>query len=140
VPLIGDKGKWYFHVDAGAAELLARQVGKDELTAIGVCKGSMANASEPVEDDSVRQFASTLAKVSDTSSSGPFHGYHFRVISGDTGDRTIVAYPADYRLSGVMTFFCASDGSVYEKDLGPQTAKLAQQARGKLGAGWVLVQ
>ena len=33
-----------------------------------------------------------------------------------------VAYPAEYRSSGVMTFIVNRDGIVYQKDLGPQTA------------------
>ena len=37
----------------------------------------------------------------------------------------IVAYPAEYRNSGVMTFIVAKDGQVYQKDLGPRTTSLA---------------
>ena len=36
-----------------------------------------------------------------------------------------VAYPAQYRNSGVMTFIVNQDGKVFEKDLGDQTAELA---------------
>ena len=36
-----------------------------------------------------------------------------------------VAYPAEYRNSGVMTFIVNQDGVVYEKDLGQDTDKLA---------------
>jgi hypothetical protein len=36
-----------------------------------------------------------------------------------------VAYPAEYRSSGVMTFIAQHDGVVYERDLGPGTAKVA---------------
>ena len=39
----------------------------------------------------------------------------------------LVAYPAEYRNSGVKTFICDHSGTVYEKDLGPNTAKLAEQ-------------
>ena len=37
-----------------------------------------------------------------------------------------VAYPAEYRSSGVMTFTVDQDGIVYEKDLGPRTAEIAK--------------
>ena len=40
-----------------------------------------------------------------------------------------VAYPAEYRSSGVMTFIVNQDGLVYEKDLGAQTADIAQSLR-----------
>jgi hypothetical protein len=37
-----------------------------------------------------------------------------------------MAYPAEYRLSGVMTFIVGSDGVVYQKDLGKKTAVAAK--------------
>jgi hypothetical protein len=36
-----------------------------------------------------------------------------------------VAYPAQYRNSGVMTFIVGRDGTIYQKDLGPRTSSLA---------------
>jgi hypothetical protein len=48
-----------------------------------------------------------------------------------------VAYPAEYRSSGVKTFIAGSDGTVYEKDLGPQTAKIAgSMTTYDPGPGW----
>ena len=72
----------------------------------------------------------------------PFHGYYFRLLTrqgsaakGGARDYSVngqltrgfsfLAYPADYRNSGVMTFIVNQDGVVYEKDLGADTAKLA---------------
>jgi hypothetical protein len=37
-----------------------------------------------------------------------------------------MAYPAEYRSSGVMTFIVNQDGVVYEKDLGQDTGKLSE--------------
>jgi hypothetical protein len=73
----------------------------------------------------------------------PYHGYYFKVLTkqGDAapggeleyivrgkmiGGFALVAYPAEYRNSGVMTFIVSHDGTVFQKDLGPNTAKLAQ--------------
>jgi len=42
-----------------------------------------------------------------------------------TGGFAFIAYPADYRSSGVKTFIAGPDGIVYEKDLGPETTKTA---------------
>ena len=39
----------------------------------------------------------------------------------------LVAYPADYRNSGVMTFIVNYAGTVFQKDLGPDTARLAEK-------------
>jgi hypothetical protein len=54
-----------------------------------------------------------------------------------TGGFAFVAYPAEYRSSGVMTFIVNQDGQVYEKDLGPKTAEVAKtMKRFDPGAGW----
>lgn len=72
----------------------------------------------------------------------PFHGYYFRILTkqgpaakGGARDYMVngqlsrgfafVAYPAEYRNSGVVTFIVNQDGVVYEKDLGQDTEKLA---------------
>jgi hypothetical protein len=74
----------------------------------------------------------------------PFHGYYFKILTkqgpaaaGGTLDYVVggkmiggfglVAYPAEYRNSGVKTFICSHSGTVYEKDLGSNTAKLAER-------------
>jgi hypothetical protein len=73
----------------------------------------------------------------------PYHGYFFKVLkaqgknaSGGAYDYIVkgrmiggfgmVAYPAQYGASGVMTFVVNHDGVVYEKNLGKDTAKVAQ--------------
>ena len=43
-----------------------------------------------------------------------------------TGGFAFVAYPAEYRSSGVMTFIVGQDGVVYQKDLGPKTDAVAK--------------
>ncbi len=73
----------------------------------------------------------------------PFHGYYYRILTkqgaaakGGAKDYLVngqlargfafVAYPAEYRNSGVMTFIVNQDGVVYEKDLGQDTANAAK--------------
>jgi Protein of unknown function (DUF2950) len=73
----------------------------------------------------------------------PFHGYFYRiltkqgshahggekdyVVNGNmTGGFAILAYPAEYRNSGVMTLVINQDGQVFQKDLGEKTADLAK--------------
>src|SRR5208282_2173792 len=72
----------------------------------------------------------------------PFHGYIYRLLTSQggnapggarsyivdgkmTGGFALVAYPASYRNSGVMTFIVSQDGQVYQKDLGPNTEQIA---------------
>ena len=60
-----------------------------------------------------------------TGARTPFHGYYYRMVPNGAGFG-LVAYPADYRQSGVMTFQVSETGLVYQKDLGAETATLAQ--------------
>ena len=43
-----------------------------------------------------------------------------------TGAFAIVAYPVEYRASGVTTFMVGLNGKAYQKDLGPETANIAR--------------
>jgi hypothetical protein len=73
----------------------------------------------------------------------PFNGYMFRILTSQgrhapggaknyivdgkmSAGFAFVAYPVEYRSSGVMTFIVDASGIIYEKDLGPDTTKLAQ--------------
>ena len=56
----------------------------------------------------------------------PYHGYYYRLLQ-KPGGFGFIAYPADYRSSGVMTFLVDQTGVIYQKDLGEKTADLAQQ-------------
>ena len=53
------------------------------------------------------------------------------------GGFAVVAYPANYGVSGVMTFLINQVGVVYQKDLGPDTAQAAAKfASFNPGQGW----
>ena len=73
----------------------------------------------------------------------PFNGYFFRILTSQgphapggaknyvvngkmTAGFAFVAYPAEYRSSGVMTFIVNKSGVVFEKDLGPNTTRIAE--------------
>jgi hypothetical protein len=56
----------------------------------------------------------------------PYHGYYYRMLK-KPGDFGFLAYPAEYRTSGVMTFIVDQTGVIYQKDLGDKTAEVAQQ-------------
>jgi hypothetical protein len=44
-----------------------------------------------------------------------------------TGGFALIAYPADYRASGVTTFMVNQDGQIYQRDLGEKTEELASR-------------
>jgi len=72
----------------------------------------------------------------------PYHGYYYRMLRRQgkdapggghayfsqgqmTGGFAVIAYPARYGVSGIMSFMVNQDGRVYEKNLGKGTAKIA---------------
>lgn len=53
----------------------------------------------------------------------PFHGYYFRMLAAEgAAAPALVAWPAQYDATGVMTFMVGADGTVFERDLGVDTA------------------
>lgn len=77
-----------------------------------------------------------------TQRTEPYHGYFFKVLKGQgpaarlgqldylvngamIGGFALVAWPAEYRVTGVQTFMVSYDGVVYQKDLGADTTKIA---------------
>ena len=74
----------------------------------------------------------------------PYHGYYYRILtrqgagaSGGAydylakgkmiGGFALIAYPAEYGNSGIMTFIVNQDGTVFQKDLGARTEKIARK-------------
>jgi hypothetical protein len=177
VPLAKNaSGQWYFDAVAGAEEIRARDIGRNELLTIDAC-AAMASAqqiyfaasgdsaefaqriiSTPGKQDglywaaSEQQGSSPLANLGDFAApsvatlapDGPLviDGYKLRILTaqGDdapggagsyivndkmTGGFAILATPVKYAETGIMTFMTSSDGVVYERDLGPDTARIA---------------
>jgi hypothetical protein len=58
-------------------------------------------------------------------SAAPGGAYDFVVKGHMIGGFALLAYPATYGVSGITTFIVSHDGIVYQKDLGPNTAELA---------------
>ena len=74
----------------------------------------------------------------------PYHGYYYRILTGQgagapgggydylakgkmIGGFALIAYPAEYGNSGIMTFIVNQDGTVFQKDLGPKTTRLVRE-------------
>ena len=73
----------------------------------------------------------------------PYFGYYYKILKGQGRNApggafnyvinghmvagfALVAWPAEYNVSGVMTFIVNQNGTVYQKDLGPKTAEIAK--------------
>jgi hypothetical protein len=145
IPLVATNGAWHFDSDGGHKEVLFRRIGENELTAIEICHELVAaekqfRAKPNAADQTDSPLASLVSKAATESSSDPvlIHGYSFRRLaprlksgagqgtSGSTGGGfAFIAYPVDYRSSGVMTFVVTANDVAYEKDLGTNTSALA---------------
>lgn len=86
----------------------------------------------------------------------PFHGYYFKILTRQGSSAPggsynyiingrmiagfgLIAWPADYGNSGVMTFIVNQQGRVYQRDLGPNTATVAPSMNEyNPGTGWAL--
>jgi hypothetical protein len=175
-PVVPASGSWSFDGEEGAEEVIARRIGKNELSTIEVCRAyvdaQMEYGEADRDGDGVREYAQRVrstegkrdglywpAKEGEEQSplgdlaaeaaregyggaaSGepqPYHGYQFRILKAQgehaeggafdyvvrddmIGGFALVAWPAQYGASGVMTFVVNHDGVVYEKDFGDTT-------------------
>jgi Protein of unknown function (DUF2950) len=100
---------------------------------------AQGQASSPLGD--LGELAQALGYKNAGSTAHPFNGYYYRILTkqGDgapggakdyivngkmTGGFAILAYPAEYGNSGIMTFVVGADGILYQKDLGDKTSEL----------------
>jgi hypothetical protein len=62
----------------------------------------------------------------------PYRGYYFRRLNVKDAKKefAILAYPAEYGASGIMTFIVNQDGAIYRKNLGVDTEKAQQEIQG----------
>ena len=99
--------------------------------------------------DLIAEATSEGAGEGDTLPNGkptPFHGYYYRILASQgehapggakdyivdgrmTGGFAILAWPADYGHSGVMTFMASKRGTLYQSDLGEDTETAVKSLR-----------
>jgi Protein of unknown function (DUF2950) len=157
IPLVSKNGAWYFDSKAGTQEILFRRIGENEAVAIEVCEEfaitKKDQVAKPASYDPITQFAQSLVSAGlangGSNDSSPFHGYYFRPVNGNSaaptsshvsgshkkGGLVLVAYPAEYRSSGVKSFIVTKNDIVYEKDLGPGTTTVAPTIKSRT-SGW----
>jgi Protein of unknown function (DUF2950) len=177
IPLAHKGHAWYFDTDAGKMEILFRRIGRNEMSAMRICRELVAAETEyrrTQPDGFAERILSNAgahnglywpAAAGDAQSpigplvagavtegyadngkeivKTPYRGYYFHVMKGQgahapggaksyivngkmTEGFAFVAYPAQYRSSGVMTFIVSADGVVLQKDLGQDTDAIAK--------------
>ena len=97
-------------------------------------------------DDDSGQISPLGPEFGKTIAGEAWHGYHFRILTGQgpsapggaysylIGDRmsrgfALIAWPAKYGDTGVMSFMISHDGEIFEKDLGPDSEQVAQSMK-----------
>ncbi len=140
---IADAEHQYFNLahEVGEVKQYAQKFGSDAGQRNGLYwPVSDGQASSPLGQ--LGDFAKTLGGTNAGDQPKQFNGYYYRILTkqGDhakggardyivngkmTRGFAVLAFPADYRNSGIMSFIVGPDGVVYEKDLGQQTADVA---------------
>jgi len=197
VPITKTAGGWRFDTAAGREEILARRIGRNELSAIGTCRTYVSAqrqyAAEGRDGKPAGRFATAFSSdagkqnglywptarheprsplgdlVAQAAQEGrelgvnrgqpsPFHGYYFKILTAQgpaarggarsyvvkgelSGGFALVAWPAQYDATGVMTFIVNQDGIVYQRDLGAETATtVASMTRFNPDSSWQQVE
>ena len=164
VPLVSRRGAWRFDPKLGMREVLFRRIGQNEITAIETCHALAQSAQEYMSNvegeagsNPIAMFLASQSydgSVNQASAPVPYNGYYFRALNAPAGSVPMVpadigaaappkpriiavAYPVEYRKTGVMTFLLSSDDVVYQRDLGPDTGKIAStKTEFKAGKNW----
>jgi hypothetical protein len=125
-------------------DVYAQKVFSDEGQHNGLYwKASDSEPQSPIGPLVAQAVVEGYASKSEEGSHTPYRGYYFRVLTRQgkhasggeknyvvdgkmTAGFALVAFPAEYRSSGVMTFIVGEDGVVYQKDLGKKTEVAAR--------------
>jgi hypothetical protein len=107
-------------------------------------KSDDSNDKSPLGDLAAQAASDGYSKPDDKPV--PFYGYYFRILTGRGASApggaldylvngemqkgfAMIAYPAEYKNSGVMTFIVDDKGKTFQKDLGAETAKAAAEVK-----------
>jgi Protein of unknown function (DUF2950) len=138
----GDAQEAYASEDRDGDEVL--EYAQQLASTPGQRDGLYWESGDDGEQSPLAAFAAGAAEYLGYRQAGePYRGYRFRILTaqgpnppGGAYDYVIngnmiagfalVAWPADYGNSGVMTFVLSHQGKLYQKDLGPDTAKIAE--------------
>ena len=124
--------------DGQPAKIYARAFRSDEGRQNGLYWASVKGQHRSPLGDLVAQAAEEGIALDKRTQPAPFHGYYFKILTAQgssapggakdyvvsnqmTGGFALVAWPAQYDTTGVMTFVVNQDGIIQQKDLGPDT-------------------
>jgi hypothetical protein len=165
IPMVKGPGGWVFDTHAGADEMLTRRIGRNELAAMEAVLAYFDAQKEYARKERqpgmglvyAQKFFSTPGKKDGlywetaageepsplgpayraaASPAGAYHGYYFRILTGQgknanggaydyrikgrmSGGFALIAWPAQFGKTGIMSFMVNHDGVVFQKNLGP---------------------
>jgi hypothetical protein len=165
IPMVKRAGGWAFDTRAGADEMITRRIGRNELAAMEAVLAYFDAQKEYARKERqpgmglvyAQKFFSTPGKKdglywdsaageepsplgpaysAETSADGAYHGYRFRILTGQGKNANggaydyringrmsagfgLIAWPAQYGKTGIMSFMVNHDGVVFQKNLGP---------------------
>ena len=192
VPLKKIAAGWQFDLAAGKLELLDREIGQNELSAIEACKTFAAAQAEyfsrePMGDDIAHYaqkiisspgkrdglywpaanqkdrsplegfLADSALAAQQTGQPAPYRGYYYRILTAQGASApggahsylvngrmlngaALIATPAEWGKTGVMTFVCNQRGRIYERNFGADSAARARAIKAyDPGPGWTKI-
>jgi len=136
--LVEAEKQYFAHAPDESSKQFARRLVSEKGRSNGLYSEDSDNLIDPLI-----VYAYRKGPTNQAAQQVPFNGYFFRILTSQgrhapggaknyivygkmTGGFAFVAYPAEYRSSGVMTFIVDESGTIYEKDLGPNTTKIAE--------------
>ncbi len=159
VPLVEKGGKWSFEPAQGELEVRARRIGANEIDAMDTCAGLVQAQVEYADahkeyaeflslSNSIPKALAEAEVRPGKTKTVPYHGYYFHVLTSSQasperggvhnymmkdrhmmGGFAIVAWPAQYGVTGIHTFIVDQQGIIYKKDLGAPASNLAPPVR-----------
>ena len=138
--IVAGQHEYYEQTPANdASKQYARKILSDE----GTHNGLYWKTASGEPDSPIGPLVAQASSEGYRNQSMPLRGYYFKMLTKQgadapggakdylvdgkmTGGFAVIAYPAKYRSSGVMTFLVDADGNVLQKDLGPKTDELAK--------------
>ena len=140
--LVDAEKQYYDKAPDGFANQYARKLVSDVGRHNGLYwEGTADQLDSPINP--LIAYARQNRPIDQVGTHDPFNGYLFRILTSQgphapggamnyvvngkmSAGFAFVAYPVEYRSSGVKTFIVSKSGIIYEKDLGPNTTRLAQ--------------
>ncbi|MDK9363509.1 DUF2950 family protein [Lelliottia wanjuensis] len=151
IPVVKREAGWQFDMKKAAEEILTREIGRNELAAIEALHAYVdaqqsyfllnhQYAKKVISSEGKKDGLYWPAAPGEAPSPlGPafsppvpgtgYHGYQFRILPDSDSGFAMIAWPVSYGQTGVMSFMVNGEDKVYQRDLGSESQKKAQEIK-----------